>query len=55
MQGKIKNIIISVGFATILILTFLINIFSEDKLISTSERRKLAQFPQISIKEIVNR
>ena len=54
MQDKIKNIIITIGFVVILAIVFVANIMSEDKTISTSERRKLAQFPEIKFSEILN-
>lgn len=54
MQNKVKNIIITVGFVAILAVIFLINIISEDSTVSTSERRKLAQFPEITISKILN-
>lgn len=52
MQEKIKNIIIAVGFFTILLVVFLTNIIVKDKEISTTERRKLSQFPEIHIAKI---
>ena len=54
MQNKVKNMIITFGFSIILISVFLINTISKDQTISTSERRKLAQFPEITIKKILN-
>ena len=54
MQDKTKNIIITVGFITILIVVFLLNIISKDKTISITERRKLAQFPEITLTKIAN-
>ena len=54
MQDKTKNIIITIGFAVIIIATFVINLISKDQEISISERRKLAQFPEITIKKILN-
>ena len=54
MQDKIKNIIITIGFVAILAIVFVANIIVEDKTISTSERRKLAQFPEIKFSEILN-
>ena len=54
MEDKIKNKIITIGFSIIVISVFLINIISEDKLISISERRKLTQFPELSISKIAN-
>ena len=53
MQDKIKNKIITIGFVVILIAVFLINLIKEDEQISTSERRKLAQFPELSISKIL--
>lgn len=52
MQDKTKNIIITISFFIILIVTFITNILLKDKTISIAERRKLAQFPQITIEKI---
>lgn len=54
MKEKTKNIIVSVGFFSIIILVFLANIIVKDKEISLEERRKLAQFPKVSISKILN-
>lgn len=54
MQDKAKNKIITIGFSVILLVLFLLNLLSEDKSISISERRKLAQFPKINISRIFN-
>ena len=54
MQNKTKNIIITIGFIVILLVAFLANIVSEDIVISTTERRKLAQFPEIAISKRSN-
>lgn len=54
MQDKTKNIIISIGFVIIIGTVFLINLIAEDKAISTLERRKLAQFPEITFSKILN-
>ena len=54
MQDIIKNRIITIGFVVILAIVFVANIIAEDKVISTSERRKLAQFPEIKFSEILN-
>ena len=54
MQNKTKNIIITIGFVVIIIAIFLINLISKDEQISITERRKLAQFPEITIKKILN-
>ncbi len=54
MQDKTKNKVITIGFSIILCIIFLINIISEDKLISEAERRKLAQKPEITLENIKN-
>lgn len=53
MKNK-KNAIISIGFVTIIIVVFIVNLIKPDEKISISERRKLAQFPNITVKEIFN-
>lgn len=45
---------ITVGFLVLLIFIFLINIVVKDKQISTTERRILSQFPEISISKLFN-
>ena len=54
MQEKIKNNIITYGFVLILIVMFFVNIFTKDKEVSLSERRKLATFPEITISSLLN-
>lgn len=54
MQDKAKNIIVTVGFVVIIIGVFLTNIIIKDKQISTTERRKLAQLPEIGIAKIIS-
>lgn len=54
MQDKTKNIIVTVGFVVIIIGVFLTNIIAKDKQISTTERRKLAQLPEISVAKIIS-
>lgn len=54
MQDKIKNNIITYGFVLILIVMFFANIFTKDKTVSLSERRKLATFPEITIDNLLN-
>lgn len=54
MENKVKDIIISIGFVAILIITLITNIFVKDKEISNTERRKLAQLPEITAEKIVN-
>lgn len=52
MKDKIKNIIITIGFVLILMLTFIANILSPDSLVSSAERRKLQQFPNLTLTNI---
>lgn len=54
MQNKIKNKIITLGFIITLVAICLINVISKDKTISITERRKLAQFPELTISKIAN-
>lgn len=54
MKDETKNKIITIGFAIILITVFIINIAIKDKTISNTERRKLAQFPEITVKKLLN-
>lgn len=54
MPDRIKNIIIAIGFSTILILVMLSNILKKDEAISKTERRKLAQFPDITIEKVIS-
>ena len=49
-----KNKIISIGFILIIMSVFIINILNKDKFISTSERRKLNQLPEITFSKIIN-
>lgn len=52
MNEKIKNIVNSILFICIIVGIFILNIISQDIEISTSERRKLAQIPKISISNL---
>ena len=54
MQEKLKDKIITFGFAIILISMFVIDVFTEDKDVSLSERRKLTTFPEITIEELLS-
>lgn len=54
MSDKVKNIIVSILFSCILIVVLLVNIFSKDKDISVSERRRLATFPEFSVSNLFN-
>lgn len=55
MQDKTKNIITVIGFVFILLSIFFINILTKDEKISVSERRKLAEFPEITAEEVFKR
>lgn len=54
MQNRIKNIIITFGFVVILLGFFVVNIILEDKEISETERRKLAEFPEMTIDTVAS-
>ena len=54
MSDKVKNIIVSILFSCILIVVLVVNIFSKDKDISVSERRRLARFPEFSVSNLFN-
>ncbi len=54
MLDKTKNIVVTITFGTLLILFFLANILKKDTEISITERRKLASFPQITIKSVLD-
>lgn len=48
MNNKVKDIIVSVMFVSIILGFFILNIVIKDKDISYSERRKLAKFPNLN-------
>lgn len=54
MQDRNKNMVVTLLFIFILILMFILNILAKDKSISEAERRKLAQFPEITIDKLVS-
>lgn len=54
MLDKTKNIVVTVTFSVLLILFFLANILKKDTEISITERRKLASFPQITLKSVLD-
>ena len=54
MKDEIKNIVVTIEFFLILLIIFLVNILKQDEEISITERRKLAQFPKITIKNIIS-
>lgn len=51
---KIENKIITITFIMILFLIFLMNLIIKDSEISIVERRRLAQFPEITIENLFN-
>lgn len=53
MKDNTKNFIITIGFCFIIIFAFIVNILTEDKEISLTERRKLATFPEVSISKLL--
>lgn len=54
MSDKVKNKVVAIGFVLVLVLFFLINILKNDEKISNTERRTLAQFPEITVKKVIN-
>lgn len=55
MNNKLKDVIVTMCFLLVLISMLIINIIKEDTEVSFAERRKLQQFPKISVKELLNR
>jgi len=53
MKDKTKNIIVTLGFIIFIITILIINLLKPDEIISKTERRKLAQFPKVTSKEIL--
>ncbi len=54
MKDKARNVVITIGFIVIFMILFLANILKQDQEISITERRKLAQFPEITLKKVIN-
>lgn len=54
MEDKTKNIVITIGFVAILTVLFWTNILKQNQEISIIERRKLAQFPKITLEKLMN-
>ena len=54
MQSKIKDKIIVIGFCVILAIVFIANILIKDQQISITERRKLEQFPEITVDKVLS-
>lgn len=55
MTDKLKNIVVTVIFILFIFGILVINILSKDSNISKTERRKLAQFPQINLSKIFDK
>lgn len=53
-MNRIKDILVTVMFVGLLAVVFIGNIIIKDSTISVSERRKLAQFPEITMEKILN-
>lgn len=54
MNETRKNKIITIGFLAILFILFIANIIKKDDAVSISERRKLAQFPTVTLENVAN-
>ena len=54
MQDNVKNKVVVILFGLIIYGFFFLNLVAPDKKSSVSERRKLEQFPKVSLKAIIN-
>ncbi len=54
MNDKVKDVVVSILFLITIVGVLVINLILKDKDISYSERRKLAQFPDINIENVFN-
>ncbi len=54
MSDKVKNIVITIIFVSVLVVTMIINIIKKDGTISIAERRRLEQFPSFSLSKLFN-
>ena len=54
MSDSLKNKIVTIVFLVFLYGIFTINVFKQPTDISTSERRKLARFPSITVENVAN-
>ena len=52
MNDKVKNIVVTIVFVFSLVFFLVLSLLIQDEELSYSERRKLAQFPQITFKDI---
>lgn len=54
MSDKVKNIVVTIVFVFILVFFLVLSIVTTDEQISYTERRKLAQFPDITWNGVIN-
>ena len=54
MSNKVKNIMVTISFMFAIIIMFVINVTKETTKISLSERRKLQQFPDFSVTNLLD-
>lgn len=54
MSDKVKNVVITIIFVSVLVVTMIINIIKKDGTISIAERRRLEQFPSFSLSKLFN-
>lgn len=54
MSDKMKNKVVTISFLFVIIIILILNIIKEDTNVSLSERRKLKQFPKLSMETMIN-
>lgn len=54
MTDKVKNIVVTITFLSVIIIVLIINTIKPDTKISITERRKLATFPNVSVSKIID-
>lgn len=54
MSDKTKNVVVTIGFILVLFIILISNIFKEPTKISITERRKLAKFPELTTKKLLD-
>lgn len=54
MSDKTKNIVVTIGFILVLFIILISNILKEPTKISITERRKLAKFPELTTKKLLD-
>lgn len=52
MNDRVKFVVMTVLFVSIIVVVCVVNVFKEDTLISISERRKLEQLPEVTVKTL---